>query len=183
MSASPNAAVDPRQFRDVLGRFATGVTVVTTEHEGQAHGMTANAFVSVSLKPPLVLVSVDQRANLHHLLPTTGRYGVSILAEDQQALSDHFAARPVERVEVKFVRRHDMPLIDGAAAHLVARLVEAYPAGDHTLYIGQVEFLDWAEARPLLFYSGHYRRLDVERPGLAQWPEDEFSLFSIGPFV
>ncbi|MBI3243633.1 MAG: flavin reductase family protein [Chloroflexi bacterium] len=174
-----DGSINPREFRNALGRFASGVTIITTEYEGQAHGMTANAFVSVSLNPPLVLASVDHRAHLHRLLPLSGRYGVSILAEDQQPLSDHFAGRKVERLEVSFIRKHEMPLIGNAAAHLVARLVEAHPAGDHTLYIGQVEFLEWREARPLLFYSGQYRQLDGERLKPPQWLEDDFSLFTI----
>jgi flavin reductase (DIM6/NTAB) family NADH-FMN oxidoreductase RutF len=182
MSASPDDAIDPREFRNTLGRFASGVTVVTTEHAGQVHGMTANAFMSVSLNPPLVVVSVNHRANLHHLLPQSGRYGVSILAEEQEGYSNHFAGRQVGGLEVKFVRRRDMPLIDGAVAHLVARLVEAHPAGDHTLYLGQVEFLEWRDARPLLFYGGQYRSLDLERLKPAPWPEDDFLLFSIGNF-
>ena len=179
MNASPEAAINPRQFRSALGRFASGVTIITTEHDGQTHGMTANAFVSVSLNPPLILVSVDHRAHMHRILPNSGRYGVSILAEDQQPLSNHFAGRAVEGLKPPFIRKHDLPVIDGAAAHLVARLVEAHLAGDHTLYIGQVEFLEWREARPLLFYSGQYRQLDVERLKPAPWPEDDFSLFTI----
>ena len=72
--------IDPREFRNVLGRFATGVTVITTEFEDQVYGMTANAFMSVSLSPPLILISVDNRARLNGYLATSGRYGVSILA-------------------------------------------------------------------------------------------------------
>jgi flavin reductase (DIM6/NTAB) family NADH-FMN oxidoreductase RutF len=176
-------AIDPRQFRSTLGRFASGVTIVTTEHGGQVHGMTANAFVSVSLNPPLVLVSIDNRANMHRLLPLTGRYGVSILTESQEAYSNHFAGRQVEGLAVKFVRRHEMPLIDEAVAHLVCRVIEAHSDGDHTLYIGQVEYLAWTDARPLLFFAGRYRALDVEKLKPSQWPEDDFSLFSIGPFT
>ena len=87
---------DSRQFRNALGRFSSGVTIVTTSHNGQAHGMTANAFVSVSIDPPLVLVSVDHRAAMHNFLPESKRYGVSILAERQEQLSNHFAGRTVE---------------------------------------------------------------------------------------
>lgn len=179
MNDSPDPTIDPRQFRSALGCFVSGVTIITTEYEGQTHGMTANSFVSVSLNPPLILVAVDHRANMHHILPNSGRYGVSILAENQYPLSNHFAGRTVEGLRPSFIRKHNMPLIDGAAAYLVARLVEAHLAGDHMLYIGQVEFLEWCAARPLLFYSGQYRQLDVERMQPAPWPEDDFSLFTI----
>jgi flavin reductase (DIM6/NTAB) family NADH-FMN oxidoreductase RutF len=195
MTASPTGApgegiIDPREFRNALGRFASGVTVITTRHGDQTHGMTANAFVSVSLNPPLVLVSVDNRATLHRLLPLTRRYGVSVLAEDQAALSNHFAGRavhpgagrPTEEAALSFIIRHDMPVLEGAVAHIVVRLVAAHPAGDHTLYVGEVEYLDWQDARPLLFYAGKYQQLSVGPPRPAPWPEDEFSLFSIGNF-
>lgn len=156
--------------------------MITTGVDGQVHGMTANAFVSVSLNPPLVLVSVDHRANLHRLLPQSGRYGVSILADDQEKISDHFAARRVEGLEVSFIHKHGTPVLEGAVAYLVCRVVEAHAAGDHTLYLGQVEFVEWRDGRPLLFYAGQYRYLDAERLKPPQWPEDEFSLFSIGNF-
>lgn len=182
MNAPPEAAIDPREFRNALGRFASGVTVVTTRHEGRTHGMTANAFVSVSLDPPLVLISVDNRARLHQLLPLTLRYGVSVLAEDQAPLSNHFAGRATEAASVSFVDRRGMPVLDGAVARLVVQVMEIHPAGDHTLYVGRVEYLDWREDKPLLFYAGQYQQLKVRQPRPAPWPEDEFSLFSIGNF-
>jgi len=182
MNASPDGSIDPRQFRNALGRFASGVTVITTEHEGRTHGMTANAFVSVSLDPPLVLVSVDNRAQMHQLLALAPRYGVSVLAEDQEMLSNHFAGRATEGLQIPFVTKHDTPVLDGAVAYLVARVVEAHPAGDHTLYIGQVEYVDWRDDKPLLFYAGKYQQLSVKQPRPTPWPEDEFSLFSIGNF-
>jgi len=154
--------IDPREFRRALGRFASGVTVITTEHEGQAHGMTANAFVSVSLDPPLVLVSVDNRARLHGILPRSGRYGVSVLSAGQEDLSRHFAGRPQPGLEVPFVWRGGIPLLEGALAHLVCRVVDEHPTGDHTLYIGLVECLAQREGAPLLFYTGEYRCLEVQ---------------------
>ena len=155
---------------------------MTTEQEGEIHGMTANAFVSVSLEPPLVLVSVNNRANMHSLLSDSGRYGISILAEGQEALSDHFAGRPSKDLEVQFVRKHDMPVLKGAAAYLICRVSDAHAAGDHTLYIGHVEYLEMWDSRPLVFYAGQYRYLDVERLKQPLWPEDDYSLFSISSF-
>ena len=85
--------------------------------------MTANAFVSVSLDPPLVLLSVDNRSYMHQILPATGRYGVSVLAEGQEALSNHFAGRSVDGLQVNFVTRHDTPLLEGAVAYFVTQVI------------------------------------------------------------
>jgi flavin reductase (DIM6/NTAB) family NADH-FMN oxidoreductase RutF len=169
-----------RHFRNALGRFASGVTVVTAYHRDHPHGMTANAFVSVSLDPPLVLVSLDNRSFMHGILPGIGRYGVSVLAENQEPLSNHFAGRPVDEIDVRFVARDGVPLLDGAVAHFIVRVIDAHPAGDHTLYIGHVEHFESHDHRPLLFYAGNYRQLGWEKHKPPQWPEDDFSLFSIG---
>ena len=112
------------ELRRTMGRFATGVTVITTELDGQVHGMTANAFMSVSLEPPLVLVSVDRRARMNRQLNVGSTYGVNVLAEGQMGLSDHFARRVVEGLdEPAFVAVRETPLIEGALAHVVARVV------------------------------------------------------------
>lgn len=148
--------IDPAAFRNTLGRFATGITVVTTVNEGKIHGMTANAFLSVSLDPPLVLVSVDRRAHLHGMLGQGSRYGVSILNHTQQAHSQHFAGFGAQDLEPEFTWIGDIPLLVGALAHIVARVVDAHPAGDHTLFIGQVEHLAWWDGEPLLYFRGQY---------------------------
>ena len=159
---SQQQSFDTRAFRNALGRFATGVTVITALDEDQPHGMTANAFVSISLSPPLILVSVDNRANMHRILTKCGRYGVSVLAENQESLSTHFAGRPQEGLQIPFTLRAGIPLLEGAVAYFVARVVDIHPAGDHTLYIGEVEHFESSEDRPLLFHAGKYRRLPVE---------------------
>ena len=152
-----------RELRDALGRFASGVTIVTALEDGRTHGMTANAFVSVSLDPPLVLVSVDNRSHMHRILPTARRYGISVLAEDQRALGDHFAGRRNEGgAYVRFVSRGGTPLVEGAVAHFVVRVVDVHLAGDHTLYIGTVEHFELHDHRPLLFYAGRYQQLLAE---------------------
>lgn len=158
-SVEAPALFDQKRFRNTLGRFATGVTVITTQDGERIHGMTANAFVSVSLDPPLVLVSLDNRCNMHRMLPSTGRFGISVLAEDQEHLSTHFAGRPIEGLEVAFVTREGVPVVDQALAYVVAHVVETHPAGDHTLYIGHVDYFESREGRPLLFYCGKYRQL------------------------
>jgi|SRR5689334_4775473 flavin reductase (DIM6/NTAB) family NADH-FMN oxidoreductase RutF len=173
--------IDPRQFRNALGRFASGVTVVTVRHEDHPHGMTANAFVSVSLDPPLVLVSLGNRSSMHRILRGIGRYGISVLSEDQEVLSNHFAGRTVEGLHIRFVERMGIPMLAGAVAYFIVEILDAHPAGDHTLYIGRVEHFEYTDERPLLFYSGRYQRLP-EKAKVAQWPADDFSLFSIGSF-
>ena len=173
---------DTRRFRNALGRFASGVTVITAHHGGRAHGMTANSFVSVSLDPPLVLVSLGNRASMHRILPAARRYGISVLGEDQENLSNHFAGRIVPNLHVRFIEREGVPLLEGAVAYFVAALEEAHPAGDHTLYIGRVEHFEWNDDKPLLFYAGRYRHLRAEKGAAAPWEQDDFSLFSIGGF-
>ena len=173
---------NPREFRTALGRFATGVTVITTQQEERTHGMTANAFVSVSLDPPLVLVSVDNRSYMHGILPAAGRFGISVLTEDQEQLSNHFAGRAVPGLDIRFVTRDRVPVVDRALAYFVVQVVDVHAAGDHTLYIGRVEYFEARDAKPLLFYAGKYHCLPEREPKAFQRPEDEFSLFSIGSF-
>jgi flavin reductase (DIM6/NTAB) family NADH-FMN oxidoreductase RutF len=147
-------------FRRTLGMFATGVTVITTRSGESVHGMTANAFMSVSLRPPLVLVSVDRRARMSNLLHEGVRFGVNVLEAAQVDLSDHFAGRAAEDTdEPRFELVHDTPLVEGALAHLVARVVRSYWGGDHSLFLGQVEYAHYGEGEPLLFHGGRYERL------------------------
>ncbi|HEU0246974.1 MAG TPA: flavin reductase [Gaiellaceae bacterium] len=147
-------------FRRTLGMFATGVTVLTCRAGDQVHGMTANAFMSVSLQPPLVLVSIDRRARMSALLHEGTRFAVNVLEAGQAALSDHFARRAVEGTpEPRFELVHDTPLVEGALAHLVARIVRSYWGGDHSLFLGQVEYARYGEGEPLLFHGGRYERL------------------------
>ena len=151
-------------FRRTLGMFATGVTVLTTRVGEQVHGMTANAFMSVSLRPPLVLISIDRRAKMGAMLHEGTRFGVSVLEAKQTGLSDRFAGRVADDLpEATFEIVHETPLVEGALAHLVARVVRSYWGGDHSLFLGQVEFARYGEGRPLLFHGGRYERL-IEDP-------------------
>jgi flavin reductase len=147
-------------FRRTLGMFATGVTVITTRVGDQVHGMTANAFTSVSLQPPLVLVSVDRRSRMNGLLHEGTRFGVNILEAGQTALSDRFAGRSVEGArEPTFSVVRETPVVDGALAHLVCRVDRSYWGGDHSLFLGRVEYARYGEGEPLLFHGGRYERL------------------------
>ena len=147
-------------LRRTLGMFATGVTVITTLKGEQVHGMTANAFMSVSLAPPLVLVSIDRRTKMCGMLYEGSHYGVSVLCETQSALSDRFAGR-VENgaAEPRFDLVRDTPLVGGALAHFVARVERSFWGVDHSLFIGRVEYARQHPGTPLLFHGGRYERL------------------------
>ncbi len=149
-----------------MGCFATGVTIVTVDLDGDVHGMTANAFASVSLDPPLVLVCVDHNARTHAHLHARKRFGVNILAEDQRKISEYYA-QPVydhERAEAEAGARfdrtaHGTPVLHGALAYLECRLQSAQDAGDHTIFIAEVEDVVVREGNPLLFFRGLYRKI------------------------
>ena len=160
-------------FRRTLGMFATGVTIITTRSTEQVHGMTANAFMSVSLRPPLVLVSVDRRARMSNQLHEGTRFGVNVLEAGQATLSDHFAGRLREsEIEPRFELVHDTPLVEGALAHLVARVVRSYWGGDHSLFLGQVEYARYGEGEPLLFHGGRYERIVRDPHVFAMLPRE-----------
>jgi len=155
--------IDPDSFRSVLGRFASGITVVTTRDGDRDVGMTVSAFCSVSLRPPLVQVCVDHETSLHAALRHNQRYGVSILAADQEALSRRFStAGSTRRFDGIGYRRGEsgMVLLDDALAHLECRIVASHEAGDHTIFVGEVESASARGARPLLYYRGGYAQLE-----------------------
>ncbi len=161
LGAAPEADIS-MELRRILGRFATGVTIVTTRVGEQVHGMTANAFMSVSLQPPLVMVSVDKRARMHSLLHVGKTYGVSVLGAHQDRLSDLFAGRSGDKPgDATFALVRETPLLEEAIVHVVARVVRTYWGGDHALFLGQVEYARYGEGRPLLFHQGQYEELGV----------------------
>ena len=156
--------IDPDSFRSVLGRFASGITVVTTvDAAGRDLGMTVSAFASVSLAPPLVSVCIDHAASMYDALRAAQRFGVSILASDQEALSRRFAAvESSHRFEGIGYERGEsgVVLLDEALAHIECRRVAQHEAGDHTLFIGEVDRAAARDARPLLYYRGGYAQLE-----------------------
>lgn len=149
--------MDDRLFRDAMGKFATGVTVLLTENEGEIHGMTANGFLSVSLDPKLVVISIGHKAKFLEKVTQAGNYTVNILAEDQEAYSRHFAGRPDG--EVQFDQLANLPVLNGVVAQVACEVVATHVEGDHTLFIGKVIDLNVEDRNPLLFYSGKYRQL------------------------
>ena len=154
------ALIDAPLFKQALGQWPSGVTVITTVHEGAPYGMTASSFTSLSLHPPLALVAVDHRARLHQFLPQAKRYGVSILAAGQQALSAHFAGRPDQGLPIPWVEAEGLSFLDGAVVHLACDVIGQLPGGDHTIYVGQITHARaWPERSPLLHHAGKYRTL------------------------
>lgn len=149
----------PHEFRETLGRFASGVTIVTALHGGERRGMTASAFVSVSLTPPLILVSVDRGATMHQRLLEVDRFGVNVLSSQQRELSAHFAGKPGTGLSVPWMDHEGLPLIGGAVAQLVCSKVEAHGAGDHTLFLGQVDYSRYTDDDPLVYFRGAYHEL------------------------
>ncbi len=154
--------VDARSFRDVMGRFPTGVTVVTTRNaEGDPVGLTVNSFTSVSLEPPLVLVCIDRGASVHDALTGAAGFAVSVLAADQAEMARRFAQRPSHRrfddVELDETPG-GYPVLPGAVAWLECAVHQTVPAGDHTILLGRVEAMaEGAAAGPLLFERGSFR--------------------------
>jgi len=148
-----------------MGSFATGVTILTLDLDGEVHGMTANAFASVSLDPLLVLVCVDHKASTHAHLHARKRFGINVLCEDQRAISEYYARpeRTHERAEAEAGRfertQHGTPMLHGALVYLECRLHSAQIAGDHTIFIAEVEDLVVRQGNPLLFFRGEYRRV------------------------
>ena len=153
------------ELRGVMGRFATGVTVVTSRLDGELHGMTANALTSVSLEPPLVLVCIARSADSHDIIDKSGVFALSILGWDQEALSVHFAVKdPAGAHRLDDVPYNTgatgAPIIDGSVAYVDCRVVERFPGGDHTIFVGEVVDCGRLNDRePLIFFQGAYARL------------------------
>lgn len=168
MAQSPS--LDSRAFRQALGQFASGVTVVATlDAEGRPQGLTVSAFCSVSLDPPLVLVCVDSRSETHGGFAASQLFGVSVLAEHQQDVSQRFATLGPDKNTFDFARGPGgAPLVPGALAQLECRLFAAHDAGDHRIYVGEVFSLAVNPGRPLLYHATGYRRLAGEEQPVAE---------------
>jgi flavin reductase (DIM6/NTAB) family NADH-FMN oxidoreductase RutF len=159
-------ALTTRDFRKALGQFATGITVVTVEREpGAVFGMTANSFTSVSLEPMLILVCVDDKAKILPLLHQRKQFGISVLKQGQQAISEYFAqseqhAEAEERLALRYRRTPSgVPVLEGTALQLSCSVVDSYIAGDHTIFVAKVEDAEMQGGEPLLFFRGEYRHI------------------------
>jgi flavin reductase (DIM6/NTAB) family NADH-FMN oxidoreductase RutF len=158
--AAPEPPPSTQLFRQVMSRFATGVTVITTTVEDQVYGMTANAFMAGSLDPMLCVISVNRSAQMHARLVRSGQFGVSTLSEWQQHLSAHFGGKPFDRLRPEFKFLGTTPVLTRAIAALAATVVTTAECGDHTLFVGRITRMETTPGRPLLFYGGRYARVD-----------------------
>ncbi|WP_322015108.1 flavin reductase family protein [Paraburkholderia sp. J12] len=157
---------DERRLRNALGRFATGVVVISTGSGDALHAMTANAFMSGSLRPPLIVVSVGHRARMHERLMQTDRFGVSVLSEEQEPYSRHFAGEPQSWLAPRFTELEglkNVALVEQAVAHFGLRIVDRYPCGDHTLFVGEIIAFSLDEREPLIFIGGRYASVAGDR--------------------
>jgi len=155
-------AIDPRELRNVMGNFATGVTIITTKDAtGKPFGLTANAFSSLSLDPPLLLICVDKKVDCYACFEESKVFGVNFLSEGQDQLSTRFATKGIEKFEnVPYtLGESGVALLDGALVHIECKLVNAYEGGDHTIYIGEIQRAAILGDRPLLFFRGKYYQL------------------------
>jgi flavin reductase (DIM6/NTAB) family NADH-FMN oxidoreductase RutF len=153
--------IDDGHFRLALSHFASGVTVVTTAHDGQRYGMTVASFASLSLHPPLVLVCIERSVKTHDAIAAAGKYGVSILSSTQADISAKFASRSDDKFNgIDLIEGAlDVPLIAGALTAIECRLYDRLPGGDHTIFIGEVMKIHTTEGDPLLYFRSGYREM------------------------
>ncbi|SEA34105.1 NADH-FMN oxidoreductase RutF, flavin reductase (DIM6/NTAB) family [Thalassobacillus cyri] len=151
--------MDDRMFRTAMGKFATGVTVIVSEVDGEVHGMTANAFMSVSLDPKLVLISVGSNAKMNKIIQESQKFSVNILSGSQKEMSMIFAGQIKEERKVNFDTFEGLPVIENSLVSLACNVYDTHEAGDHTLYIGEVINLNVQDGEPLAFYEGKYKQV------------------------
>lgn len=155
-------AIEPQELRRVMGHFATGVTVITTiDKEGLPNGLTANAFMSLSLNPPLVLISVDKGATCYGCFEQQNGFTVNFLSEDQEDISRRFATKGADKfADLKWhTGGNGAAIIDGAIGYVECRITQCHDGGDHTIVVGEIVNAGAAGERPLLFFKGKYQRL------------------------
>jgi flavin reductase (DIM6/NTAB) family NADH-FMN oxidoreductase RutF len=157
--------MDPKQLRHVMGHFATGVTIITTRDDaGRPYGLTANAFTSLSLDPPLVVICVDRKTETFPHFLTSRCFVVNILCEEQQELSSRFAKSGGDKFAgvPHTLNAAGVPVLEGALAHIACKLVETHEGGDHVIHVGEVQDVVVRGGRPLLFFQGRYQKLPAD---------------------
>lgn len=151
--------MDDLLFRKAMGKFATGITVVTFKSDGELKGITVNAFMSVSLNPKLILISIDENSSSYPKILNASRFGVSILREDQKDISMIFAKQKKADREIEYVDIDGIPVIKDSLAMLSCRVQDKVKAGDHMLFIAEVTGLQVNEGEPILYFGSQYRQL------------------------
>jgi flavin reductase len=173
-ASTSDAPVTHELFRRVMASFVTGVTFVTTQTRGEIRGMTANAFMSGSLDPPLCVISVGTTARMHAHLMEAGHFGVNILARGQESLIDHFAGRPSEDVQVKYEYVGDTPLFTEANATIAAKVIARHDCGDHSLFVGHIFALRHNNGlTPIVLHIGRLASL-IHSHEQTIWPTLDF---------
>lgn len=170
----PPIEIDRSLFRAVMGRFVTGVTVITARAGNQVRGMTANAFMSGSFAPPLCVISVAKRAHMHSVLVEAGAFAVNILHEHQEVLAPHFAGRPDEGMEVRLRDIEGIPTLDDFAACITAETVSTYECGDHTIFLGHIRHMEAHSWPPLVYHAGRYGKVVDGKTEADFFPTTEF---------
>ena len=158
----PRVKIDRRLFRRTMGAFATGVTVVTVEAGASTHAMTANAFMSGSLEPPLCVVSIAKRAHTHEMIRRAGSFGVNILSADQEDLALFFAGEGPRDVHAGFERVGEVPLLQDCTARIAARVHSQCECGDHTLFVGAILYMESNDRPPLVYYRSAFGALEAK---------------------
>jgi flavin reductase (DIM6/NTAB) family NADH-FMN oxidoreductase RutF len=153
--------IDEAGFKQAMSRFASGVTVVTTEQEGVRYGMTVAAFSSLSLRPPLVLICIEKSVKTHDAIAAAGKFGVSILSQEQADVSGRFASKADDKFSGVEIRTgpSGLPLVEGAVCTLECRVHAQLPGGDHSIFVGEVLDADTTDAAPLVYFGSAYRQL------------------------
>ena len=153
--------IDEAGFKLAMSYFASGVTVVTTEHEGKPYGMTVASFASLSLRPPLVVVCIEKSVKTHDAIAESGKFGVSILASAQADISNRFASKIDDKFDGVPVSRGELgvPLIENALCTLECRVQDQLPGGDHTIFVGAVVDARNTDGTPLVYYRSAYHAL------------------------
>jgi flavin reductase len=159
------ASFDPQLFRKTMGGFASGVTVISVDDVGTPHGMTANAFMSGSLVPPLCVVSIAKRAHTHAMVVAAGHFGVNILGQDQRDVALYFSGKKSLEIDARFETVEQAPLLRDCAGRIAARVEQQCDCGDHTLFIGAIRFMDANDRPPLVYHRSAFGGLATQRLG------------------
>ncbi|MEM8532459.1 MAG: flavin reductase family protein [Chloroflexota bacterium] len=154
-------AIDEARFRQTMGYFASGVTVVTTHHNDHPYGITVSSFASLSLRPPLILVCIDTSLRTHDAILSAGRFAVNFLEKQQEHISRQFASRDDDKfASIPWSKGQlGLPLLENVHATIECKLYNTLPGGDHSIFIGEVAFTEVYEGSPLLYYRRGYHEL------------------------